>query len=341
MARAWSGSGKRPVTFSEHRARNLRELFLALSSPGCCIVLGAGASYGVVPMRPDEIARLAIKLLRASGSFQALSTEEQDQAKTPEVLYLVSILQPIQSGAWDRVITDMMSGGQASYILNTVFTPEDVPQELVQVYRCFERSGGKIVSYNYDPIATKQDRFPVIFPHGRTSPLFTDPRARATTITVAREFHQPIANDWHLPVPETDGIRERRGYRETVEAWMAAKSIILVGFGFGSGADGISFEDFGQAVSPVTPVHVLCPRPDNADLCKQVGYGLRGREQPLIYSQPFSWRAFATAILWLLECFDRTSIGYLVGWEALVARAHDEGGRPAWARFWRTRSPFV
>jgi hypothetical protein len=334
-----TGFGAGPVTLPEPRAKNLRELLLALSSPGCCIVVGAGASRGVVPMRPEEIGKLAIKFLRSEGN-QALSSTEREQALTSEVQFLVIALRQVPKGAWDRVLVDMMTPGQASYLMHSIFNPADskVPPALYEVYRCFEARDGVIVSYNYDPIATKQKRFPVIFPHGTLSPLFTDRRVAETTIRMAREFHQPIPNDWYMPVPEVDAIRGRQGYADAVEAWSRAKSIVFVGYGFGSGADEISFQDFGRVVSPLAPVHVLCPPPDNADLVRQVGHTLRGRGKSLLYGQPFRWNHLAESIIWLLEYMDKTSVRDLVGWEALVARAHDEGGRPEWAQRFPCRS---
>jgi hypothetical protein len=51
----------------------------------------------------------------------------------------------------------------------------------------------------------------------------------------------------------------------------------VIGYSFGGGHDALSFEDFCAKVNPKARVHVLSPATDNADLVRQVGYGLRGR----------------------------------------------------------------
>src|SRR5436190_106790 len=81
----------------------------------------------------------------------------------------------------------------------------------------------------------------------------------------------------------------------TLEAWQTAHAVVLIGFGFGSGQDAISFEDFGRLVPATAPVHVLGPPGDNADLTRQVGHALRGRLRPGLYAQPFRWRQLAEA----------------------------------------------
>lgn len=48
----WQSGG--PVTIRDPRVANMRELLLDLSRPGVCIVLGAGASHGLVPLRITE-----------------------------------------------------------------------------------------------------------------------------------------------------------------------------------------------------------------------------------------------------------------------------------------------
>jgi hypothetical protein len=293
----------------------------------------------VVPVRPQEIGHVALELLRAQSNFQALSGGERRRGMTAEMQYVVNVLGQVQRGAWDRAITDLMSPGQASYILSSIFTPTKIPRALIEIYGAFNSIDGTIVSYNYDNIAKNQSAFPVIFPHGTVSSLFTDPRFSETTIRLAREFHTPISNDWHLPMPESELIRYRDGYQDTLLAWRNARSVVLVGFAFGRGADATSFDDFGRALAPSARVHVVCPGPDNADLAEQVRCGLRGRKNPLtVYPQPFGWRSLAEALLWLLECLGKNKVWHLIGREALVGRAHDDGGRPAWAQFWWRRS---
>ena len=319
--------GPSEVTVAEHRARNLRHLLLAFASPGCCIVLGAGASHGVVPITGRAIAALALKMLRAQRSIPVLSRHEKRMAQTSEVMCLVQVLHQVPTSAWDRVLMDVMSPGHASLVLNRVFTPQaEVPVALIEIYDVLEPRAGAIVTFNYDRIAERQRRFRVIAPHGQVSPLVTDPRFLDATLELARTFRMPrIPNDWHLLFPETEATRRRPAYQEAIHAWRNANSVVLIGYGFGSGADAMSFDDFGRCIQVTTRVHVICPPPDNADLTKQVSYGLRGRLRGGgAYAQPFKWHPLAEAILRVVRGERKQHVSVAVGREREIVRLHDE-----------------
>ena len=85
-----------------------------------------------------------------------------------------------------------------------------------------------------------------------------------------------------------------------------------------------SFKDFGEHAAPESRVHVLGPMPDNADLCQQVGYGLKGRGPRFrVYGQPFRWRAFAEALLEVLDGLRRRHVRFALGMEAEIGALHD------------------
>jgi hypothetical protein len=101
-----------PVTIPHSRLEVTRELLLDLSRPGTCIVLGAGASHGVVPIAPKEITAAASKMLQAQGSFRALSSDERKLLSChPEIKYLTDLLQRIPTGSWDRFVLDHLDPG--------------------------------------------------------------------------------------------------------------------------------------------------------------------------------------------------------------------------------------
>ena len=103
-----------------------------------------------------------------------------------------------------------------------------------------------------------------------------------------------------------------------------AGDMIRIVYGFGGGADALSFEDFGRHVHPDAHVHVLCPRPDNADLCKQVGHVLRGRPRDFrVFGQPFRWRSFAEALLEVLKGLRSNHIRATIGREFEITLVHD------------------
>lgn len=336
MARGWSGAiltsdgGVRvgPVTLRDDRITDLRELLLDLSSPGLCLVLGAGASYGVVPMSRKDIAALARELIAAGGNYRLLPERQQRHlAENPEVLALTNLLREIPPDAWDRFLADLpaLTPSQATVIWSDVFTPRgEIPRALVDIYRVLENQNGVVVSYNYDGIADRQDRFPVITPHGRRPAVLTDPRVREQVRKVAWELHVSIATDWHLPVPEDESVRMRRDYQNTLVAWRLARCIMFIGYGFGGGDDGVSFDDFGRNALGCR-VHVLCPHPENRDLRRQVGYALRDRGPRFrVFGQPFRWRSFAEATLALLAQSGFDHVRHAIGREADLCALHDE-----------------
>jgi hypothetical protein len=125
-------------------------------------------------------------------------------------------------------------------------------------------------------------------PRGERSELFLDPRTQAEMRKMTLELHLPFRNDWWLPIPETVEVQTRPAYQETLNAWRCASTIVFIGYGFGGGDDAFSYEDFGRNAALSARVHVLCPLLDNRDLCKQIGYALRGRGPRFrVFGQPY------------------------------------------------------
>ncbi len=334
MARGWSGASVRPdgsvlvgpVTIPDPRVGLIRELLLDLSRPSVCLVLGAGASYGVVPMTAKEISAIAWKMLQARGSAEVLSSEERKQlAYHAEVKFLTGLLQSMPTGSWDRIILDALNQGRAAVILNDVFSPQgDVPPALVRIYDFIENRAGVIVSFNYDRIDEQQARFKVIAPHGRHPKLLSDPIAGSTVREMVDNFDLIVCTDWYLPFPEDERVCYRPAYQEMLHAWRRARCVVFVGYAFGGGADALSFEDFGRNLNPAARVHVLCPRPDNADLCKQIAHILTGRGPGFqVFGQPFRWRAFTEALLEVLGAIRASHVRSGIGKEMEIAIAHD------------------
>jgi hypothetical protein len=106
-----------------------------------------------------------------------------------------------------------------------------------------------------------------------------------------------------------------------LNAWALASSIVFVGYGFGGGADALSFEDFGLTANPTARVHVLCPNPDNVDLSAQVGYALHRK----VFSQPYRWGSLAKAVLDFLSSIRSSHIRYAIGAEREILFRHDRG----------------
>lgn len=314
------------VTLRDPRPDTLRELLMDFSRPGLCIVLGAGGSHGIVPMTRREIAELARELLQAGGNSSILPARyRRELLDHPEAAFVAELLRSAPREAWDRML-DVVSPGQASFVLNTVFAPKgDFPTELVKIYDVLENERGVIVTYNYDRITDRaKSRFRVVSPHGERSDAFLDPRTQAEVRRMTLELHLPVRNDWWLPVPETVQVQYRPAYQEALNAWRAASAIVFVGYGFGGGDDAFSYEDFGRSAAFGARVHVLCPLPDNRDLCKQVGYALRGRGPRFrVFGQPYRWRSLARAMLDYLRSIRRCHVREAIGAEIEIALRHD------------------
>ena len=161
------------VTLQDPRRHNLRELLVDFARPGLCLVIGAGASHGVIPMSREQIATLAREIIDASGQYWRLPGKYLDQLAHPAVRYLTDILLRTSRDNWDNRLEPFLSPGQATFVLGAVFTPRrDVPRALIRIYDALENRKGVIVSYNYDRITDQQSRFPVIAPHGQRARLF-------------------------------------------------------------------------------------------------------------------------------------------------------------------------
>jgi hypothetical protein len=342
-----------PVHLADARIADARELLKDLGTPGVCLVLGAGASHGLVPLSRKDIAAVAWEVIRRQGNFNTIPIRHRQQLEEyPELASLVDLLKEFPPDAWERFLVDVpdllplarpigirsnsfagfltaapeaLSPAQASVVWNEVFTPRnDVPRALIDIYAVLECRGGHIVCYNYDRIVEGQRRFPVISPHGRRPSLLANPRSREAVRRLAWEAHVPIPTDWHLLFPEDDRVYARSEYQKAVAIWRAARSVVFVGYSFGGGADGLSFREFAENLNPGARVHVLCPPPDNKDLCKQIGWALRGRPRGFrVFGQPFRWRAFAEAVLQLLRKTGRTRIDELLALEPELLREHD------------------
>ena len=311
------------VLLKDFRREPLRELLLDLSKPGLCLVLGAGASYGHVPMTAQQMADVARECIESENKYSSMPGRYLDYLEHPEVRFVTNLLRQADRGAWDRILSQFLSPGQANFVLHDMFTPRrEIAPALYQIYGVFENARGVIVSYNYDRITDRQKHFRVIAPHGQRSNLLSDPRMREVAKELAFALDVPVGMDWWLPVPENDQVRLRYEYQEALKAWRSADTIVFIGYGFGGGADLFSFEDFGAHASPSARVHVLNPDPD---LSRQVGYALKGRGARFrVWLQPFRWQPFAEAVLSLLTSLRAKHIRHAVGREPEIGLLHDE-----------------
>lgn len=336
------------VRLLDTRVTNLRELLADLASPGLCLVLGAGASYGVVPNSTPNIAALARELRDAGRDAGRLPAQMRSELEDPYVRFVADLLAmqpstaswggllatvwppPMRLGIEDEndygltALPDVPTHAEARVIFHELWKPKGkVPKALTRIYDVLESWDGIIVSYNYDRIATKQTRFEVIAPHGQRSVQVEDPRRWAEIKQLARHG-VAIPTDMHLLVPEDDTVPTRADYEKMLWAFRRARCVAFIGYGFGAGADHHSYDDFGRNLAARARVHVLSPRPDNEDLRKQVQYALRGRPPRFrVFGQPFRWQSFASAVLSVLKARRATHVRHALPHAAEIAIAHD------------------
>lgn len=329
------------VTPADERAYRLGMLLDDLSRPGLCLILGAGASYGVVPMTVEGFRNAARELREANGAVDKLPAYYQEMFANSTTRWVADLLNAQSSTSDGRALLDdywpvlrtqfqygdqgipYPSNGEASVLLHGIFTPKKVPPELKQIYRTFENQNGVIVTYNVDRVVDASSGFRIIAPHGqRWAP--EDPAALERAKRMAYQFDMPLPGDFHLPVPEAVATFVRPDYGEAVLAWRAARCVVFIGYAFGGGADEMSYKDFGENIGAFTKVHVLCPNPDNRDLTKQVEYGLKGRGRDnRVMGHPFRWRPLAASILDVLSELRATQVRAAVRHAADIAARHD------------------
>lgn len=344
----WTGSKCPSVTLSDLRGTNLGRLLLDFSRSGLCIVLGAGASHGVIPISKDAITAAVREHREAKGNLEKLPQSMQDILTDPALQWVMDQV-PAQG---ERFLDEAMPwiersirrqraaavspGVSSSIILNEVFTPRgEVPSELSDIYDVLESHNGTLIPYNYDRVEGRRSLFRVIAPHGQRSE-FSEPAIWHDVVRIAYQSGRLIPTDLHPPVPEHEGVRDRPAYQQMLHAWALANAIVLVGYGFGGGDDALSFEDFGRVVRPTTAVHVV--NPDTREVCKQVGYPLRWRGRSgRIVGHNFKWRELAAAILAVLDRLRATHVFHAIGHEQEICDLHNRGCAPRAAR--RASSP--
>jgi hypothetical protein len=336
----WAGSG--PVTLADHRATELTLLLQDFARPGLCLILGAGASYGVVPMTKADIEQAIRELRQAKGNLALLPSRHQEVLTDPVVGWVVARLPQVGDRFLDEVMPlinyyrsaphGYLGSAAASVIVNEVFTPRrETPAELTEIYGVLESTNGVIVTYNYDRIEGEAHGFRVIAPHGQRSRYSVTPAVWRDAQTIALQSGVPIPTDIHLPLPEHEGVRDRPAYGEMVRAWCLARCVVLIGYGFGAGADEMSFYDFGRSIGPKTIVHVV--NPESKDLTRQVGFALknRGRSERVL-GHSFRWQPLAAAILEVLDRLNARNVRWAVPYSAEICSLHDRGCAPRKAR---------
>src|SRR5690606_2083657 len=135
------------VLHPDHRVWNLRELLISLSQPNLCLVLGSGASYGVMPMTHE----IRPKLEKAQKDLREL-LQVEDKTGGRYVAGVQQFEADYGFGQlglhWDKKISEASEQTQRiifDLAYSAVFTASDsVPKALLDVYGAFENRDGAI-----------------------------------------------------------------------------------------------------------------------------------------------------------------------------------------------------
>jgi hypothetical protein len=327
------------------RALPLRQLLLAVSDPKACFILGAGASIGLVPLRPSASA--AATFLGEQGVFgvdvvdgperryfiHCLLGFEVDYRSSAETYYrnLNLWLRAPGHRAYDMMWKALyLPLGAVGIWLHQQLAPRPAAAA-PDAYRVFQHvpSSASIVTTNYDG-QTSCCRQRVVAIHGQLS--------YETGLVGPRDFARET--DWTLAPGdmifpgecETTTLVKYAAFQEAVDIVGHAGSVIMVGYQFGGGADGETWEAFTKHVPRSVGVHVVNPD-GTVDLTAQVRYGLQGRSDSAIsktarldqkiYGHPLSWRDLTGAMLALLRQQRTSDIKQLIGRERQLLAEHD------------------
>jgi len=334
----WTSPKCPAVTLVDRGADRLTRLLQDFARPGLCLVLGAGASYGLVPITKAAVMAAVRERHEAKGNVALLSADQRELLADPMVDWVVSQLPVVGERffdeAWPMIEAfharqrTSLASAEASILVNETFMPRgDVPRELSDIYKVLESEDGTLITYNYDRVEGSDSGFRVIAPHGQRSKFSLDPHVWADAQRIALQTGRPIPTDIHLPEPEHEGVRQRPAYEQMVKAWWAARCVVLIGYAFGAGDDELSFDDFGRTIGPKTAVHVV--NPDVREVTKQVGYGLKGRgRNGGVIGHNFRWQALAAAILNVLDRIPAAHVRAAIGREPEICELHDRGCQP-------------
>lgn len=275
--------------------RTLRFVLWAMSQPRIFYVLGAGASFGLVPMTPQL------------GSF--LEREYHDIG-----IYPVS--RASRSPLFERVVSDIPIDGRDSRKLLLWNIAPGTLDLLVQSglwcstdglappqYAVFDVVGQRstIFSFNLDGLASAYcgAKHYVLEPHGTIDRFWIEGPDYEQWLyaTAAYDLLLPRVTPKLLPGPEPSGITETHAYSMARCLFTQCRVLFLIGYSFGrvknTFDDAESFEYFVDLLRTYPrPTLIVSPSPDElVDLLQQ---RLRSGQ---VYGFPVHWELFSRIVL--------------------------------------------
>jgi hypothetical protein len=281
----------------------VERLLVAMSTPGAFYVLGAGASFGLVPTTA-ELRHIVKARYSSVGSFPA--------SKAPRSEMYNRVVGGIREPRVDDGEDPFSHDNMAEMVLPTI-RPQVldmlVRMELVppverivpSQYAAFNAAAsGTIFSFNLDGLAEAYcgRRHIVLEPHGRVErELFeSDAFAEMWMDLASLDLGVPDCTEKILLRPEPDRLLESEVYQDAIERIAAAKFVVFVGYSFsryGPGRDDEASLYFlaDQLRRRPKPVFVVDPFPDevSAMLCD-------GTRRNLVTAVHAKWNVLSAAI---------------------------------------------
>lgn len=273
----------------------LRRLLWAMSRQQTFYVLGAGASYGLIPVTAE---------LRRKIESEYHSVGVYSVARFPQSPLFERVIGDVSHADHDprrKLLEHMPPGALDLLVQKALWRPKSgvIPPQ----YAVFEfvPAPATFFNFNLDGLASLHcaHRHIVLEPHGRIDDYWLD-RGRYREFleaTVLYEIQIPHHNFKLLPAPETHEIVSRTTYARAVVRYQMSSVMVILGYSFGQRNntldDAYSFE-FLVSLLRQNPRPVLVVSPTPLELAERLRDALKTYN---VYGIPLRWEFFSGLLL--------------------------------------------
>jgi len=276
--------------------KTLRRLLWAMSQPRTFYVLGAGASYGLIPVTKD-LRRIIEAEYHSVGVYSTTSVPS-----SPLFERLIGRISPYEDDFRTILLTHMRPGALDLLAQRALWRPRsDVVPPQYAVFD-FVPSPATLFNFNLDGLASLYcgPRHNVLEPHGRIDePWFEceDYYRELVKAAVVYEVRIPHLTPKLLPAPEPEDIALGSTYATARKLFRHARAMVILGYSFGQTDtmfdDAQSFEFVVTLVKErPCPVFVISPTPH------ELGERLRDRLSTYsVHGISLRWELFSGLLL--------------------------------------------
>jgi len=253
------------------RRSDLHRFLWAISQPRTFYVLGAGASYGLIPVTTD-LRKVIETEYHSVGIYPAVRAPRS-------ALYdrLIGKMAPYELDVRQQLLSHMPYGALDFLVQRALWLPKSAhtpPQ-----YGLFEYvpAPATMFNFNLDGLASLHCglRHIVLEPHGRIDDVWFERHDYQNLLeaTVTYELRLPHLSRKLLPSPEPDGFALGRPYANARRLFQEARVLVIVGYSFGQRGDtfddGLSY-DFLVCLVKRRPCPVLVVSPNPSELVERL-----------------------------------------------------------------------